>query len=279
MQNFAINGGLLNGDPEVWIDDTSLSVAVQAAGGVMLGRALTGTAQVVASTSLPLALMAKLQGSASAQLFAGGSLTYGVSLVGATLVQVKSTGDLLRWGMIVGAAPTVVSAEGDIAVVPAISASFDVIFGADLDLHVGTGHKIEGVAPVVLLPKFQAYSVPATLLSGLAPIQAAGIGRGNLVIASPPGAAPITFKAHGAARFGAKLSLEGSAAIQLYARGYAESWHYVFAEASASIEILARAEKHGIPIIPGYYVEAPVMRAMRVSEEARRFTVPAERRL
>lgn len=279
MQNFAINGGSLNGDPEVWIDDSSASVVVQAAGGVMLGRSLIGSAPVALSTSMALSFQAKLSGSAGVRLTAAGVLTNGLSLVGNAPIQIKTTGNFLRWVMLQGVTPTTIVLDGDIAVVPSISATFTLVLGADLDLHVATGQKIAGYAPVVLSSRFQAYSVPATRLVGQAVVQLAGIGRGNLRIAAPPGSAAIRLNADGAARFGAKLSLEGSATIGLYARGYLESWHYVFAEGSASIEILARAEKHGAPNIPGYYIEAPAMRALRVAEEARRFTVPAERRV
>ena len=279
MQNFAINGGLLNGDPEVWFDDSSASVVVQAAGVGMRGIVLSGAAPVALGASLPLAFMAKLSGSAGVRLLSSGVLTNGLSLVGSAPVQVKTTGDFIRWVMIEGVTPTVIDLSGDIAVVPSISATFTMTMSAALDLHVAAGRKLEGMLPVVLASSFQAYSVPATLLSGHASVQLNGIGRGNLVIASPPGAAAIQFTCAGDARLGAKLSLEGSAVIETYARGYLESWHYVYAEGSASIAVAARAEKHGIPIIPGYYVEAPVMRALRVGEEARRFTVPAERRV
>lgn len=279
MQNFAINGGLLNGDPEVWIDDSFANVVVQTAGDVMLGRSLIGTASVAVSSTLALSYMAKLSGAAGVTLAAAGVLTNGLSLAGAAPIQVKTTGDFLRWVMIEGVTPTVVGLAGDIAVVPAISATFTLVMNASLDLHVATSQKIEGYLPVVLSSSFQAYSVRATRLTGQAVVQMAGIGKGNLFMASPPGSAAIRLNAEGAARLGAKLSLEGSAVIETYARGYLESWHYVYAEGSASIEILARAEKHGTPNIPGYYIEAPAMRALRVAEEARRFTVPAERRV
>ena len=279
MQNFAINGGALNGDPEVWIDDTALSVAIQAAGEGMRGIVLSGAAQTRLSASLSLAFMAKLSGSAGISVSAGGVLTYGVSLVGTAPVRVGFSGHGLRWVMIAGTTPTVVDLAGDIAVVPGISATFTLVLSADLDLHVATSHEIEGRMPVVLAASLKGYRVPATLLAGQAAVQLAGIGKGSLAIASPPGSATIHIDADGAARLGAKLSLEGVAIIETYARGYLESWHYVYAEGSASIDIMARAEKHGTPNIPGYYIEAPAMRALRVAEEARRFTVPAERRV
>lgn len=316
MQNFAINGGSLNGDPEVWIDDSFANVVLQAAGGVMLGRSLIGSASVVVSSSLALAFQAKLSGSAGITVSANGVLTNGLSLVGAAPVVLDASGDLLRWVMLEGFTPTVFDLSGDVAVVPSISATFAVVMSAGLDLHVAEGQQIEGYMPVALFSTFDAYSVPATKLSGDAQVQFAGIGTlnrftkiGNDVSVETNAAAfaadlnaelngmslngmamnndgleRFTYPGprimlSGAARLGAKIQLEGQASIQLYARGYLESWHYVYAGGSASIHVSARAEKHGTPNIPGYYVEAPAMRALRVAEEARRFTVPAERRV
>lgn len=278
MQNFAINGGALNGDSEVWIGNTTASVAVQAAGVGMRGIVLSGDAQVHLEASLALAFMAKLSGAAGVTVGASGILTYGISLAGTAPVSVGFSGYGLRWVMIEGYTPTVIDLTGDIAVVPGISATFALVLKAGLDLSVAVGRKLEGYLPVVVSSSFEAYSVPGTLLSGKAVVELAGIGRANLVVASPPGHASVHVGADGAARLGAKLSLEGAAVIETYARGYLESWHYVYAEGSASLAIMARAERHGIPNIPGYYVEAPAMRALRVAEEARRFTVPAERR-
>ncbi len=279
MQNFAFNGGLLNGDPEVWVDGASVSVVIQAAGEVMQGLTLSGLSQVALSADLSLAYMAKLAGAAGISFSAAGILTNGLSLVGTAPVALAVSGDVLRWVMLEGSTPTVLSLDGDIVAVPAISATFALIMNADLDLHVAVGRKLEGYVPVALAAGFQAYSVRATALSGMAAVEFAGIGYGNLIVTLPPGVAALELGADGDTRLGAKLALEGSVIIETYARGYLEILHYVYAEGSAALEILSRAETHGIPTIPGYYVEAPLMRALRVGEEARRFTVPAERRV
>lgn len=279
MQNFAINGGTLNGDPEVWVDDVSLAVALQADGVVMLGLTLDGGAQVVAASDLSLAFQAKLEGLAGVVLDASGQLTYGVSLVGESPVVVSTSGDVIRWGMIQGDAATALAADGDLQIVPPVSATFDIVASGDLVLHAATGHQGEGYTPIVMAADLQAYVTPATILSGLASIEAAGIGQGSLLIASPPGEAAIVFEADGAARYGAKLSLEGDAALELYSRGCLDVWHYVYAEAEAAIQIMTMAASHGMPIIPSQYVAAPIARALRVGEETRRFIVPAERRL
>lgn len=279
MQNFAINGGLLNGDPEVWIDSASANVVVQAAGSLANGFVLSGAAQVRVASDLSLSLMAKLEGFAPVQLYASGVLTNGLVIGGAATVALNASGDFLRWVMIEGVTPTVVDLSGDIQVVPAISATFSLVLASSLDLHVATGQHIEGLLPIVVGADLDAHIAHSRRLSGLMPVQLAGIGYGRLLMASPPGAAAIQVKGFGDGRFGAKLSIEGSASVGLYARGYLDSWHYVYAGGAFEIGILARAEKHGTPNIPGYYVEAPVLRALRVGEEARRFTVPAERRV
>lgn len=278
MQNFAINGGALNGDPEVWIDSSSVSLVVLAAGEGMRGIVVGGTAPVVMLASLPLAFQAKLEGKADVRASLSGVLTNGVTLIGAAGVKLGATMQGLRWVMFQGVAQAHVEATGDIVAVPSVSATFSMVLRGDLDLKVSTGRQIAGTLPIVLRTALQGYSVRATPLVGQAAVQFAGIGRGNLMVSSPPGEALIRVRADGAARFGAVLDLEGSFEIGTYARGYLESWHHVYAEGSVQIRVQARAEKHGTPIIPGYYVEAPAMRALQVAEETRRFIVPAERR-
>jgi len=279
MQNFAINGGALNGDPQVWIDDTALAVAIQAAGVGMNGLSLIGSASVSLASSGSLAYMAALSGQAGITITADGVLTNGLSLVGAAPVVLGVEGSGTRWAMIEGVTPTTVDASGDIAVVPAISATFTLVMGAELDLVVATGHQIEGYLPVVLSSTFQAYSVPATLLSGDAQVQMAGIGYGNLIIDSPPGDALIAVDSYLDTRIGEKISLEGDAVIEIYARGYLESLHYVYAEGDASIHIAVKAETHGVPVIPSEYFPAPTGRYFYVMGENRYFIVPKDRQV
>lgn len=278
MQTFAIDGGSLNGDPEVWFDESPALVRLQAAGQMATGLGLVGSAPVVLRGDLSLGLMARIWGSSSIVLAASGSMINGLVLGGSASVQAKLSGSALRWAMIEGQAPTVVLASGDIAAVPSISATFAVMAQAILDLKVSTGQSLEGRAPVVVAANLEAIAARSGRIIGDAQIQFAGIGQGFLYMASPPGATAIRLAASGDSRLGGKVQLEGSAEIGLYARGYLQSWHYVYANAEFKVGILARAERHGTPTIPGYYVEAPSMRALRVGEETRRFTVPAERR-
>lgn len=279
MQNFALAGGVLNGDPEVWIDEAVAGIAVQAAGEIMQGLTLKGGAQVVVGASLPPSLHLALSGGASMSMAASGSLVRGTTIIGNAAVQVAAAGDAVRWAMLEGLAPVEVYAEGDIVVVEGISATFTIEMRAEGDIRVAQSHRLEGVAHIELDAGLKAWSVPATQLCGRTIMEVASIGYGALVIQSPPGAAQIRMAAQGAARLGAKVPLEGSAVMELYARGELGHFRYVWLEGSAAIELQAWAEKIGVPAFPDYYVEAPKIRLLRVNEETRRFSVPAERRL
>lgn len=279
MQNFALNGGMLNGDPQVFADDTAFAVVVKASGEGLRGIAASGTAFVALSSDMPLAVMAKISGQAAVRLQAVGTLANGISILGDAKVQIKASGDFRRWVMIQGATKTTVALSGDVVVAASVSATFAMVVSADLRLNVATSRKIEGVAPVSLASTFQAYVAHGAKLSGLAQVQMAGIGRGNLMIALPPGATEIRLSASGDSRLGAMLQLEGYACIETHMRGSLESWHYVYAGGTASIGIGMMAERHGTPAIPSTYIEAPSIRALRVTEEKRRFTVPTERRV
>lgn len=279
MQNFALAGGTLNGDPEVWIDDAVASIAVQAAGGIMRGLNLAGGAQMAMGASLQPSLRLSLAGDADMSMAASGSLARGTTLIGSAGVQVAASGDFTRRVMLEGLAPVEVYAAGDVVVVEGISATFTIELRAEGDIRVAQSHRLEGVAQIEFDAGLKAWSVPATQLCGRAIMEVASIGYGALVIQSPPGAAQIRLAAQGAARLGAKVPLEGAAVMELYARGELGHFRYVWLEGSAAIELQAWAEKIGVPAFPGHYVEAPKIRTLRLTEETRRFIVPAERRL
>ena len=279
MQNFAIAGGVLNGDPEVWIEEAVASLSLQAAGDVMRGHMLAGDAQMAMQASLPLSLHARITGGASMSMAASGSLIRGATLAGDAVMQMGAAGDFTRWVMLEGLAPVEFYAEGDIKVVESVSATFSMELRATGDIRVARSHQLEGSATIELDAGLKAWSVPATPLSGRAVMEFASIGYGALRIMSPPGVATLELAAHGAARLGAKVPLEGSAVMGLYARGDLGKFRYVFLEGTATMELAAWAEKIGRPAFPDHYVEAPKIRTLRLTEETRRFTVPAERRL
>lgn len=229
MQNFAINEGSLNGDPQVWIDDSSVSLSVQADGDMMLGLSLAGSAPVALDASLPLAFMAKLSGAAGVAIVSDGDIAYGVSLVGSAAVTLSASGSVLRWVLVEGQTPVALDLSGYIVAVPPISATFTAVIGADLDLAVAVGRSIEGLTPVVVSSTFKAYSVPATAITGAAIVQVAGIGCGSLSISSPEAQAVVVIGVDGDSRLGEKVQIEGDAVIETYARGYLESWHYIYA--------------------------------------------------
>lgn len=258
MQNFAINGGTLNGDPEVWMPDSLASLAIQAAGDGMRGALLEGSSTVELAADCDLLVWVLLEGQAS--------------------VELAAAGEGLRWVMIEGQVPIELVASGDVGVVQALSATFVMDFRLSGDITVAQAVKLEGGSALRLAANGSAGKAKTSLLSGVAPLVFAAGGRGALVIDSPPGTAAIKLLAQGAARLGAKVPLEGAAAILLYARGSAAQWRYVFAEGTAAIELRAASLQAGIPPIPAEYVEAPASRIIIVPRDARECRVPRENR-
>lgn len=279
MQNFAINGGVLNGDPQVWLDEVATAaVVLHGDGEVMQGLSLQGTAQTVVAAEGALAFRASLTGQAGVALSASGQVQRGGMLSGAAGVQMAATGDFTRWVMIEGDSPVEFFGDGDIQVVPGVSATFSVIMSAACDLRVGVGRKIEGYLPIVLRGDMRGYHVKATHLCGYADIELAALGHAALSIMSPPGVATIQLAGAGDLRFGEKIGLEGYAAIDFYSRGSVDVLHYVYAEGVATIEIEASAAMAGKPQIPTEYEPAPASRTISIGREARERSLARENR-
>ena len=218
MQNFAINGGALNGAPEVWLDEVATAaVVLQGDGAVMQGLSLQGTAQTVVAADGTMAFGASLTGQAGVVLSGSGQVQRGATLSGASSIQLAAAGDFTRWVMIEGETPLELYMDGDIQVAPGVSATFDIVLSADCDLHVGVGQKIEGYMPIELRGDLRGHHVKATHLGGYAYIELAALGHAALKIMSPPGVATIQLAGAGDLRFGEKIGLEGLAPVQFSA--------------------------------------------------------------
>lgn len=278
MQSFAVDAGALNGDPQVWADGGSATVALQAAGAGMRGAAGSGSATVAFQSSGQVMLQAYLAGQATVALQANGSIIWGAMLGGSARVALAADGQAVRRVLLEGSPQIAVKASGDVAVVQAVSASFPIVFSARGELHVAKGQQGIGLAPIVMAAEANVYVKPATRLGGYARVEMAAAGQGSLRMMLPAGAAVIRTAADGAARFGLRHNVEGAAVITTFATGRLDRWRYVFAGGTASIQVLAKAERHGTPAIPTTYAAAPSTRSWRVREERRGFTVPFERR-
>jgi len=279
VQNFAINGGALNGDSEVWLDEAATAaVVLQSNGELAQGLGLEGTAQAVVYADGALAFWASLTGQASVVLDGSGQVQRGGMLGGDAKIQLAASGDFTRWVMIEGDSPVELFGDGDIQVAPSVRATFSVIISAACDLRVGVGRKIEGYMPIELRGDLRGYHVKSTQLEGYANIELAALGHTALRIMSPPGVATIQLSGAGGIRFGEKIGLEGYAAIDFYSRSAVEVLHYVYAEGVATIEIASSAAVAGKPKIPAEYEPAPASRIISIGRETRERSLSREHR-
>lgn len=281
MQNFAVDGGTLNGDPEVWADNSLAVVRSAASGAVVRGAMIAGRAPVTAWAWISVSALAKLAGAAAVRAAATGAMTYGVAIGSTPKVSVKASADVLRWGMVEGLGQIQYKVTGSIAPVSPGSATFSLQVRTALELKIAPGRQLESYSSV----RFRADVYPDVKtpvgIGGTATIRAATLMSLGAMLVLPPGTAAMRFMGRGDSRIADKIDLDGRAAMaSFYARGELDVWHHVHAgEMYAVVKINARANAHGKPTIPTLYAEAPSDRFMRVGPESRLFVVPAERRL
>lgn len=272
----------LNDSNEVWSWYGDASVALQAAGAVITGTTLSGSASVQVSSSAS-AFIRATPGFAPAQvaLAATGSLIYGVTGSGKADLRLTSSANGTRWVMGQSLAQILFQAIGDGQVAGPASASFIIQVASNLVERVTPAIRGEGVSRVVLSTALQAQAAKPIWLEGEpAGVVLASIATPYLSIRSASGAASLQLLADGDSRLGGKLQLEPlPAELSLYTRGELGFRHYVYASGSAEVVIASTAARYGIPTLPSSYVAAPTSRALRVESEQRRFIVPAERRL
>jgi hypothetical protein len=281
MQNFALDGGALNGDPQVWADNSLLVVRTAASGAVVRGANVAGTASLRITTGTTANAIAQLAGDAVVRAAASGAMTYGVAIGSAPKVSLKATANVLRWGMITGDAQMQYKVTGSIAPVSPGSATFSVQMRSLLDLKVSAGRQLESYSAVRFMLNMNPDVKTPVGIAGLAQMRAATLMDLNALLMLPPGQATMQFMGLADSRIADKIDLYGRAAMaSFYARGELDVWHHVHAgEMYATVKVSARANAHGKPTIPTLYAEAPSDRFMRVGPEARLFVVPAERRL
>lgn len=278
MQRFALNGGMLNGDSNVFARATA-PIVVSATGQGMRGPTLSGKAPIVLAAQGVMQLRVSLTGKAPIQWGMAGSLIYGRTLSGQASVVLAAQGDFIRWAMLESSSSLVIEAEGDIVAVPAISATFTIEVDSQLDLHVARGEQIVSLAQIRLQARNRAQVARSIRLGGLARIEADAIGILNMRMQSPPARAVIEWRSGADTRVGHRQDIAGRADFRIHAYGAIRSFTYVHLAGNAAIEVLARTADAGLPAFPSRYHPAPHERTLRVMPEPRLFIVPQERRL
>jgi hypothetical protein len=282
MNRFALDGGVLNGDPQVLMGDEVVALALGLDGSIANGIVGQGAFPLHLDTLGDLNMLAALEGTATIDSAASGVLMIGVTLIGQSDTVLTLQGDLIRWGMIVGQADVVVGLDGDIVVVPPISATFTVQLEGVLDLHIAKGQQIIGTLPVVLdgvLDGWVGHGLEIESPPGNIQIEVGQWGTANLIAQSAPAEFPTVLRLDGAGRLGAHPELSGYLPLSTHVQCELTVWHYVYASGELSIQLKLVDNAYGLPALPpDHYIEAPSIRILRVGAEHRGFLVPPDRR-
>jgi hypothetical protein len=282
VNRFALDGGELNGDPLVLMNDEVVAFALGLDGSIANGIVGQGTFPLHLDTLGELSMVAALEGTATIDTTADGVLMIGVTLIGDSGTVLALQGDLIRWGMIVGQADVVVGLDGDIVAVPAISASFTMQLEGVLDLHIAAGVQIIGTLPVVFdgeLEGWIGHGVEIDSPPGNIQIEVGQWGEANLLAQLAPAEFATVLRLDGDGRLGAHPELAGYLPLSNHVQCELEVWHYVYASGELSIQLKLVDNPYGRPPLPpDHYIEAPIGRVLRVGAEHRGFLVPPDRR-
>lgn len=235
---FALNAAELNGSIEVWSWYGDAALAVNGAGDVQKGLVAGGDAEIV--TAGDLAPRLDVYGTfdtSSMAIAAYGDVILGLTVEGGAPVVVQASGTGTRWVLGSSDLQIVLETEGDGQVVQPASASFSIVVSSTLDGMVATTVREDGLGRIMISSLLNEHVAKRQMIEGEAQVHMASVGAGYLIIDSPAGYADVRIFADGDARFGDKISLEGDAVLQLYARGEVGSLHYVYGAGEAEIGV------------------------------------------
>lgn len=281
MNLFAVNAAEVNGSIEVWSWYGDAALAVDAAGELKLGLVLAGDAQVVTTGALEPQMRAIPNLVASdIQVAAAGEAIYGRTGEGTAQIVASAVGEGRRWTFgESNAAQIVFELEGDAQVLQPAAGNFTLVVNSALDADVRSTVIEPGFAAIVLDGSLESKVSRRHLGEGVAEIHLASVGSGYLVVDGPASLAQVVLLAEGDARSGGQVFAEGSAVIELFARGSVDSIHYEFGEGEAIVAIMALATPGAVPTIPAEYVQAPRIRTFMVSKEDRDMRIDRDRRV
>lgn len=280
MDDFALNGAAINGQPNEWI--TLEGSAVFAFDAVLEGIrgagmvanwpiTLDGTAAMSAGIigigtvgmqldgELQPSLLTKITGSMPISIDGQMLAALRVALAGALGISPEFNLDIVRWALGQG--------------------SIDVEFGLTGEGRTVAQIQIEGVCGIVLEPlTLDGRRTPAHRPDMPMSISLEMGGPAWLKMQAA-GNAQFASLIEGIGRIGGKVGLQGAIEIEMAARGDMRRYALVPIEGVSDVQFALVSELAGRPEIPAQYVPAPTSRRFNVARESRERMLVNERSL
>ena len=282
MNDFALNDGELDGQPEVWLaTESAAQASITLAGGVNKARFVESLASMQMSTSLKLAVMAGLQSAAGHSLSASAWMPPSVRkyLDGLAAERLEGDGVLLRRAMVYGLSDVELLLDGDIRFFGPPRALFKLEVSASADARVSKSVQLDcRTASVILCAESMERVTPATMLESRATQWLHTIGALRRDSYSPSGIAQIAIESTGEIRTGGKVKIDGTASvfIELYSRGILGGIRYRYLSGEAALSLLSSWSPEGHPEQPDFYIPAQDERVLFATRDDRTLEVPME---
>jgi hypothetical protein len=282
MNDFALDGGELNGQPEVWlITESPAAVSLSLSGGVNKARFVEALASVNLASSFKSAIRVGI----------GSADGYGITLsawlppsvrkgiASASAARVDASAALLRQAMAGGLSSVSIDLDGDIKVFGDPRCLLQLKLASHADARVSHARHIKCRQAMICLSSESFERVtPATMLESRVQHWLHSFGRIRRDSYSSTGKAEIKISGDGEARKGAKVNIEGSASVfvEVYSRGVLGGIRYRYLSAEAAMQILIAWNPVGHPVQPDVYIPAQEERLLFVDRDDRVISVPSE---
>ena len=282
MNDFAIDDGELNGQPEVWLTTESpAKFSLSLSGGVNKARFIQSVAATNVASSFNANLRIGLKSATGYRISLSALLPPSVRkyLSISAVKRVESSGGVLRHAKIGGLSGFDVDSSGGVlrhAKIGGLS-GFDV--DAQAKAGVSNSRQLDGKqARVCLSGQSFERVTKATMLESRVQqwLHSLGILRRDSY--SSAGTASIQIYGAGELRDGAKINIEGEASVfvEVYSRGILGGIRYRYLESDAAMQIISSWSPVGHPVPPDVYIPAQQERVLFVDRDDRVIVVPAE---
>lgn len=282
MNDFALNDGELDGQPEVWLDvESPAPASISLSGGVNKARFVESLAPMQMSSSLKLAVMAGLQSAAGHSLSVSAWMPPSVRkhLDGLASERLNSDGVLLRRAMVYGLSDVELLLDGDIRFFVPPRALFKLELGASADVMVSRAIQLDCKSAMTMVgAEVMERTTPATMLESRVKQWIHGLGALRRDSYSATGSAQVAIASSGWIRTGGKVKIDGTASvfIELYSSGILGGIRYRYLSGEAALSLLSSWSPTGHPKQPDFYIPAQDERVLYAIRDDRTLVVPME---
>ena len=282
MNDFALDDGELNGQPEVWlITESQAPLSLSLSGGVSKARFIQSVAAMNVASSFNAKLRIGLKSAAEHGITLSAWLPPSVRkcLSSSVVEQVESSGAMLRQAMLGGLSDFGVDLSVVIKVFGVPRCLFQLQVSAQAQARVSHSRQLDGKqARAYLSGRSFERVTKATMLESRVQqwLHSLGILRRDSY--SSAGTASIQIYGAGELREGAKINLEGEASVfvEVYSRGILGGIRYRYLESDAAMQIISSWSPVGHPVPPDVYIPAQQERVLFVDRDDRVIVVPTE---